>query len=311
MGNVPWLGPVPALGASNVVMVAVGNAQVAVVHIAGVTEKFLRIVAAGNRKKNIILQGPPGVGKTFVARRLARVLAGADDPERIEVVQFHQSFSYEDFVEGLRPSPGGGFSLQPGIFVRFCERARRTSQPHVLIIDEINRGHVSRIFGEVLTLIESDKRSSQFAVRLAYEKDGEGFYVPDNVLVVGLMNTADRNLAMVDYALRRRFAFEDLEPEFRSRHFKDYITSRGVSSELADQIISRITALNDSIAEDWKNLGPGFQIGHSFFCPSSTETRPNRLWYEEVVRTEILPLIREYWFDQPDRQRSVERDLLA
>jgi 5-methylcytosine-specific restriction protein B len=274
-------------------------------------EKFLQIVSAAKRKKNVILQGPPGVGKTFVARRLARVLVEADDPARIEVVQFHQSFSYEDFIEGLRPNRDGGFSLQSGIFVRFCDLAKRNSQPHVLIIDEINRGHVSRIFGEALTLVEGDKRSKQFAVRLAYEKEGDPFYVPDNILVIGLMNTADRNLAMVDYALRRRFAFEDLEPEYGSRHFKDYITSRGVSSDLADEIISKMTALNESISEDWKNLGPGFRIGHSFFCPLSTDTTPDRSWYEEVVRTEILPLTREYWFDQPDRQRSIERDLLA
>jgi 5-methylcytosine-specific restriction protein B len=274
-------------------------------------EAFQQIVAAASRKKNIVLQGPPGVGKTFVARRLANVLAGGDDQKRIEVVQFHQSYSYEDFVQGLRPNPKGGFSLQSGTFLRFCERARGTSEPHVLIVDEINRGNLGRIFGEILTLIEADKRSADFGVTLAYEPEGEAFYVPENILIVGLMNTADRSLALVDYALRRRFAFFDLEPEFQSGRFRDYLTSRGVSSDLVSRIVKRMQALNESIAEDWKNLGPGFRIGHSFFCPSATETNPDRSWYEEVVRTEILPLIREYWFDDPDRQQSVERDLLS
>src|SRR5262249_10700933 len=142
-------------------------------------EKFQEIVAAADRKKNMILQGPPGVGKTFVARRVAQVLAGGADPERIAVVQFHQSYSYEDFVQGLRPNHSGCFSLQPGTFFRFCERARATSAPYVLIIDEINRGNLSRIFGEVLTLIEADKRSPSFAVTLAYQREGELFYVPE------------------------------------------------------------------------------------------------------------------------------------
>jgi 5-methylcytosine-specific restriction endonuclease McrBC GTP-binding regulatory subunit McrB len=242
---------------------------------------------------------------------VAHVLAGGADPERIDVVQFHQSYSYEDFVQGLRPNTSGGFSLQPGTFLRFCERARATSAPYVLIIDEINRGNLSRIFGEVLTLIEADKRSPGFAITLAYQREGELFYVPENVFIVGLMNTADRSLALVDYALRRRFAFLDLHPEFQSSRFKDYLSSRGVSPELVSQIVSRMVTLNESIADDWKNLGPGFQIGHSFFCPSATETNPDRSWYDEVIRTEILPLIREYWFDDPDRQRSIERELLA
>ena len=178
-------------------------------------EKFLKMVSLLNRKKNIILEGAPGVGKTFLARKIAYQLMGEVRDENIEMVQFHQSYSYEDFVQGIRPSDNGGFEVRNGIFYNFCQKARRSDEPFVFIIDEINRGNLSKIFGEMMMLIEADKRSKKYAIKLTYsEEDDDRFYVPSNVYIIGCMNTADRSLAIVDYALRRRFAFCKIAPEF-------------------------------------------------------------------------------------------------
>ena len=263
---------------------------------------FRRIRDTLKLRKNLILQGPPGTGKTFMARRLAWCLIGFKDSHSIEMVQFHQSYAYEDFVQGYRPTEHGGFSVRNGVFYDFCARARADQgTPYVFIIDEINRGNMSRIFGELLMLIEADKRSKQYAASLTYGKPGERFFVPPNVHILGMMNTADRSLAVVDYALRRRFAFEDLKPAFDNSKFRKHLSENKVDATTVDLIQERMQKLNEKICDD-AELGQGFEIGHSYFVPGSHEeiSRRSYKWYEEIVDTQIAPLLREYWFDNLD-----------
>lgn len=252
-----------------------------------------------NRKKNIILQGAPGVGKTFAAKRLAYSLMGFVDDSRIEMVQFHQNYSYEDFVMGFRPVEGGGFELRYGIFHQFCIKAANDpNRDYYFIIDEINRGNLSKIFGELLMLIENDKRGSKFAIPLTYKPESR-FYVPQNVFIIGMMNTADRSLAMMDYALRRRFCFIQIEPAFNTQSFRKHLVDSEIHVELIEKIINRLTYLNSKIAAD-SNLGRGFRIGHSYFCNPSTDDN----WYQTVINYEINPLIEEYWFDNEEKAQE-------
>jgi 5-methylcytosine-specific restriction protein B len=273
--------------------------------------EFDRLLSVWRGKKNLVLQGAPGVGKSFVARRLAYALIGFKDESRVANVQFHQSYGYEDFIQGYRPTETGGFKLRDGLFYRICEQARRdTEHTHVFIIDEINRGNLSKIFGELMLLIESDKRSEEWALQLAYADEGATpFYVPDNLFILGMMNTADRSLSLVDYALRRRFAFIGLEPGFSSDDFAPHLRANGVSDAITRKIVSGMTALNEAISADKTNLGPGFQIGHSFFTPTSPVASAER-WFETVVQTEIRPLLEEYWFDDPAKADEWRERLL-
>ena len=278
-------------------------------------EDIERLTDLLRRKKNLVLQGPPGTGKTYLAQRLTWLLAGEYSRDRIEVVQFHQSYGYEDFVRGYRPTEAGGFELQDGPFLHVCERARKDpDRPHVLVIDEINRGNLSRVFGELLMLIEADKRSAKWAVRMAYARHGEGtFYVPPNLYLIGTMNTADRSLALVDYALRRRFAFWTADPAFSADRFTHHLGEHGVPEPIRHRISVRLDALNDQILKD-PQLGAGFRIGHSYFCqPPEGLTSDDAWngWYTNVVRYEIEPLLGEYWFDNTNRAAGAVAKLLA
>jgi len=252
------------------------------------------------RKLNLVLQGPPGVGKTYVARRLAWLLMGEQDDRRIGMVQFHQSLGYEDFVQGFRPRQDGqGFSRQDGSFLDFCKRAAADpGRRWVFIIDEINRGNISKILGELLMLIEHDKREECYAVRLALQRIEESrFFVPPNVYIIGLMNTADRSLAVVDHALRRRFAFMDLDPAFGSAELSDWLR-RYWEDDVAQAIEVRVAELNQVIATD-PDLGPGYRVGHSHFCDCAALGLQTWEEYRQIIETDLAPLLREYWFDRP------------
>ena len=265
-----------------------------------------RMVDAIALHKNLILQGPPGVGKTFIARRIAWCLMGRKDSSALEMVQFHQSYAYEDFVQGWRPTETGGFTLRSGVFLEFCRRAEADrDRPYVFIIDEINRGNLSRIFGELLMLLEADKRGRDFAIPLTYSPAGERFAIPANVHVLGLMNTADRSLAIVDYALRRRFAFASLRPAYGTQHYREYLLEADMETGLVDRIVRNLSELNERIRDD-KDLGPGFEIGHSYFVP---EESADEEWYLNTVETQIAPLLREYWFDKPEQVHELVEKL--
>ncbi len=254
------------------------------------------LVAVLKSKKNIILQGAPGVGKTFAAKRLAYSIMGEKDKDRVMMVQFHQSYSYEDFIMGFRPS-STGFELKKGVFYNFCKKAEEDSDnSYFFIIDEINRGNLSKIFGELFMLIETDKRGIE--LQLLYSD--ERFSVPENVFIIGLMNTADRSLAMLDYALRRRFSFIDLNPGFETDGFRAY--RQKLSSDKFDRLIACIENLNNNIASD-ESLGEGFCIGHSYFCNLTRETLTDQALFS-IVEFEIIPLLKEYWFDEPAKVRD-------
>ncbi|SDQ78843.1 EVE domain-containing protein [Prevotella sp. khp1] len=250
------------------------------------------------RKKNLILQGAPGVGKTFAARRLAYAIMGEKDDSRVMQVQFHQNYSYEDFVMGYKPNENGGFNMKLGVFRKFCNRAAVDKEhKYFFIIDEINRGNLSKIFGELLMLIETDYRDKP--IQLSY--NDETFAVPSNIYIIGMMNTADRSLAMIDYALRRRFSFFEMKPGFETPLFKDYI-SKKYDPQLSN-LVKAIIELNKAIADD-DSLGSGFCIGHSYLCNLN-----NNYQLESIVEYDIVPMLREYWFDN-DEQFNLQADKL-
>ena len=252
-------------------------------------DSYETLVALVRNKKNVILQGAPGVGKTFAAKRLAYSMMGVKDPNRVMMVQFHQSYSYEDFIMGFRPSENG-FELKRGAFYNFCKEAEIDSDnEYFFIIDEINRGNLSKIFGELFMLIESDKRGVELQLLYSDEK----FSVPSNVYIIGMMNTADRSLAMLDYALRRRFAFFEMKPGFDTDGFREY--RMGLVSEKFDRLINCVDNLNAAITAD-ESLGEGFCIGHSYFCNLKKATDQA---LSGIVEYELIPLLKEYWFDEP------------
>ena len=246
-------------------------------------------------KKNIILQGSAGVGKSYAAKRLAYSIIGEKDNERVKMIQFHQSYSYEDFIIGYRPAKGKeGFKLKKGVFYKFCKKVEmdeNKENKYFLIIDEINRGNISKIFGELFMLIENDKRKEEYALELIYTN--EQFSVPKNLYIIGLMNTADRSLAMLDYALRRRFAFYDMKPAFKSEQFKEY--QKNLKNSKFDNLIKKVEELNEVIKED---LGEGFCIGHSYFCNLET-VEIDKL--SLIIEFELIPLLKEYWFDDKEK----------
>ena len=256
----------------------------------------LGVIVLLKNKKNLILQGAPGVGKTFVAKRLAYSIMGVKDVDRVMMVQFHQSYSYEDFIMGFRPS-ADGFDIKTGAFYNFCKKAERDGDnKYFFIIDEINRGNLSKIFGELFMLIENDKRGSKNKLQLLYRD--EMFYVPENVYIIGMMNTADRSLAMLDYALRRRFAFFDLKPGFTTEGFRAYRDS--LDNKKFEALVGCVQSLNEKITAD-ESLGEGFCIGHSYFCGITSITDKT---LSNIVEYEIIPLLHEYWYDDPVKVRD-------
>lgn len=264
-------------------------------------KRYDAIVGLLRTKKNIILQGAPGVGKTYAAKRLAYSMMGVKDASRVMMVQFHQSYSYEDFIEGYRPS-GAGFELVKGAFYSFCKKAADDEEnDYFFIIDEINRGNLSKIFGELFMLIENDKRG--YKLQLLYSR--EFFCVPSNVYIIGMMNTADRSLAMLDYALRRRFAFVELCPAFESDGFSEYCD--GLGNEGFVDLVDEVKSLNRAIAED-ESLGEGFCIGHSYFCNMKPETCTDAA-LDSIVEYELIPMLKEYWFDESKKVQDWERRL--
>ena len=254
--------------------------------------EFDKLVNLLERKKNIILQGAPGVGKTYTAKHLAYAMLGTKNDSHIKVVQFHQNYSYEDFIMGYKPNKEGGFVLEEGVFYEFCKNAENDKQGHYFfIIDEINRGNLSKIFGELLMLIENSYRGD--SIKLAYSV--EEFCVPENVYIIGMMNTADRSLAMIDYALRRRFSFYEMKPAFGNKAFQDNTPKNNMAF---NKLIEAVVKINEDIEKD-EALGSGFCIGHSYFCGLKENELNSEL--ESIVEFELAPMLREYYFDNPDK----------
>ncbi|NDO46954.1 AAA family ATPase [Clostridium sp. MD294] len=264
-------------------------------------QRYTMLEALLKNKKNIILQGAPGVGKTFIAKKLAYTIMGEQDDSRIKMVQFHQNYSYEDFIMGYRPC-GADFKLTEGTFYRFCvEASEHKYKPYFFIIDEINRGNISKIFGELLMLIEKDYRDT--AITLSY--NDISFSVPENLYIIGMMNTADRSLAIMDYALRRRFSFFEIEPAYYSEGFQNY--QHKIANKTFDALIEQIKLLNKEIISD-ASLGRGFQIGHSYFCDEKAQHCTTD-WLRSIVEFDIIPMLSEYWFDETENLERWKKNL--
>ena len=264
-------------------------------------------------KKNLILQGPPGTGKTWLARKLAFALIEQESDYFVRRFQFHPNMSYEDFIRGYRPDGDGRLNLVDGPFLEMVNDAKNDpDNDHVLVIEEINRGNPAQIFGEMLTLLEADKRDPSEALALAHSRPSdERVHIPPNVYVIGTMNVADRSIAMVDLALRRRFAFVDLEPVFGDV-WRNWVNEQcGIPLDFLTNIEERITSLNEQIAAD-RTLGPQFRVGHSYVTPpEDTPIDDPHEWFSQIVETEIGPLLDEYWFDDAQKAESAKSELLA
>ena len=283
-------------------------------------EELRKMVDLLKRRKNVILQGPPGVGKSFIAKRIAYAAIGAAIPSRVLSLQFHANYSYEEFVEGYRPKEGEtGFAVVAGNLRDFVESVvllHESDEACVLILDEINRANLSSIFGEIMSLIEADKRGDQHAIRMLYSR--EPFFLPENLLVLGLMNTADRSLALVDYALRRRFAFVDLPPRFNA-DFERYLREKGIPDATIGQLLTAVNLVNRAIKDSAVSLGRGFEIGHSYFCrcpdlsafSEADRASQAEAWLGEILQHDIGPLLREYWFDDRDTREEMMQHFLG
>ncbi len=274
------------------------------------SKDFFRLITNELKlKKNIIIQGPPGVGKTFIAGKISKYLAGSLN-RQLNLV-FHENYSYEEFIMGIRPNKEGKFTLSEGQFVRFCERAKKDNgNSYVIMIDEINRANITKVFGEILVNMEHSKRGPRYAVKLLYSPD-INFYIPSNIFIIGLMNTADRSLKVVDYALRRRFSFFTFSPEFSNPEFKTFLLNKKISPSIVDRIIKNMESINQKISDETLDLGPGYCIGHSFFCPLSDDLSHGIEWYRNVINSQIIPLLEEYYFDRPEKIEELRAELLS
>tara|TARA_Y100001960_G_C14744779_1_gene865018 strand:+ start:156 stop:2168 length:2013 start_codon:yes stop_codon:yes gene_type:complete len=262
-------------------------------------EIFQQYIDGLNHRKNIIIQGPPGVGKTFIADRLAKFIS--QDEKNVTKIVFHENYSYEEFIMGIRPNEDGVFKLQKGIFYDICDDAyKNPDKKYVLVIDEINRANITKVFGELLVGIESDKREKE-KIKLAYNK--KEFTIPSNIYIIGLMNTADRSIKVVDYALRRRFAFYTLSPDF-GIGFREFLKDKNIESNYINRIVDAMEAINTEIEEEDYELGSGYCIGHSYFCPSET-VEDSEFWYKRIIDTQIKPLLQEYYFDNLDKANNL------
>lgn len=272
------------------------------------------LLALLRHKKNLVLQGPPGTGKTWLARRLGYALVGAKDKSRVTAVQFQPSLSYEDFVRGWRPHAGrdgvGGLKLTDGVFLECVNAALAEPEADfVLVIEEINRGNPAQILGELLTLLETDKRTPSEELKLAYARHpDERVHIPPNLYVIGTMNIADRSLALVDLALRRRFAFQNLTPQLNAA-WRSWCKAAGAPDSVVELIARRMSDLNAAITSD-SRLGEQFSIGHSYVTPPKGGVANWEDWFRVVVRTEIGPLLEEYWYDDPDTAKQRQTALL-
>ena len=271
-------------------------------------EEYDSIINTLKRNKNIILKGAPGVGKTYCAKRIMYSLIGKRDDSKIKMVQFHETYSYEDFVQGYRPNQNGNFVRKNGIFYdivieaqKELERARKKGEEpekYCIIIDEINRGNLSKILGDTMMLIEPDKREVQWGIKLTYSyEDEKEFYVPENLYIIGTMNIADKSLSKIDYALERRFSSIYLEPAFENDKFKNLLIEKEkIDAQNVDRIIKDFTKLNKYITE---TLGKNFKLGHSYFINKSIENFDET--YKEIIQYEIKPLLEQYYYNDEER----------
>ncbi len=248
----------------------------------GIDEETLRRwVRAIGRKGQAILYGPPGTGKTYLAQHLARHLIGGTDGFS-DLVQLHPSYAYEDLMQGIRPQSRDGvltYPVVPGRFLEFCREARKREGPCVLIVDEINRANLSRVFGELMYLLEYREQEVPLA-------GGGAFEIPKNVRILGTMNTADRSIALVDHALRRRFAFLALYPDYDL--LAKYHAHTGFPVE---GLIEELRGLNGQMEHN-------YQVGITFFLDENLAENLEDIW-----RMEIEPYLEEYFFDQSDRMK--------
>lgn len=272
-------------------------------------EDFMELVFQLQHNKNIILQGAPGVGKSFLARKIAYQMMGEENDAHIAMVQFHQSYSYEDFIQGIRPTKEG-FRVKNGIFYKFCKTAiSNPTEKYFFIIDEINRGNISKVFGELMMLIEADKRSDKYAISLTYsEETDDMFYVPENLYIIGCMNTADRSLAHIDYALRRRFSFIKLKPEFGTV-FHAFLVHKGIPATFADTVCEKLENVNAIIQTD-PLLTDGKMIGHSYFCDYDPAQTPEA-WWKDIMKYKVLPYLEEICFDEEEQYQKMKDILRA
>ncbi len=259
-------------------------------------EELHNILWLLEKKKNVVLEGAPGVGKSFLAKRLAKVFLGNKFDGNCTTIQLHPSYSYEDFIQGFRPKADGTFVLKEGIFYAFCQRAiKHPDEPFIFIIEELNRGNVASVFGEMLQLLETDKRGVGHAITLTYaENDQSTFYIPENVFLLCTMNTADRSVGTLDAAIRRRFAFANIHPNFGEK-FRNLLVKKGVSNLLAQHISREMISINKELGKKL-DIGSNSILGHSYFLNSTIISSENeeQLWFERVVTYEIQPLLQLY-----------------